>query len=65
MGVGKEYSYQIAVTCEDGCRFEKTEKGKAWNTKEAIWELLKQLKKIRGDEDVKRLRQLEITLSVK
>lgn len=65
MGMGKEYSYQIAVTCEDGCRFEMTDKGKAWGAKEAIGELLKQLKKIRADEDAKRLRQLEITLSVK
>lgn len=63
--MGKEYSYQIAVTCDDGCRFEKTDKGKVWNTRDAIGELTKQLKKIQSDEDVKRLRQLQIVLSIK
>lgn len=63
--MGKEYSYQIAVTCDDGCRFEKTDKGKVWNTRDAIGELMKQLKKIQSDEDVKRLRQLQIVLSIK
>ena len=46
--MGKEYSYQIAVTCDDGCRFEKTDKGKVWNTRDAIGELTKQLKKIQA-----------------